>query len=286
MFTILTFTDIHIRFLKGDYGAPVVKELDHFQRAISGYRIALAQVDQCTDGDALLATATLMSGIALALHMPQDLEKSWPLSKSNDDHLWWLRLQNGISLVRAQTMNRLAEGPFRTLWEDDMDGEGTSEQYEHAHGPHSRQFATLIAELQDLCDIGSLDVDLNPYAAPLEKLTYVLNLVSSNKLLINHMQFLTQLDAAFTDLLQAKDHRALLLLCIWQGKVATLSCWWSQMRSRLEHRSIATYLERHAELKLKAVLRRAFKGLCMSFRANRARNCSDMPDMKEFCHTM
>lgn len=281
MYTLLTFTSLHIRFLKADYAPPSLKELRRFQHAISGYRNSLAESEQHRNADSLLATSTIMGGIALALVAPCEPHAAWPLAESPDDELWWLRMLGGIGLVRSQTIDHLTPGPFRTLW--------------HDNGPEGRpiQLTTsashdsFIATLEDIyTSPTAVDSGVNPYLKPLKVLDNVLQMSSTSELLIDHMQFLTQLDPTFISLLQAKDHLALLLLCLWYGKVATLSCWWSQIRSRQEHRSIAIYLESHADSRIKDILKQGFQGLCASSRAEQARRCLSVPDVKEFCHTM
>jgi hypothetical protein len=46
--------------------------------------------------------------------------------------------------------------------------------------------------------------------------------------------------------LEAKDHRALLLLAYWFAKVCNTSVWWLDRRATLECQAICLYLERYS----------------------------------------
>lgn len=286
MHTVLAFTELHIRFLKTSSAPSNLDQLFHWQHAISSYRVSLSQLPTCQNTDPTLATATLVNGIAFASNIPGIPQESWPCRERMEDDLWWLKLQNGIGIVLMEPTNNLSRGPFRLLFEQKEPGCNQSESHVGDIGEKC-EYNSLLTNLYDICGASKLPVSSgNPYLPLLDILAFLLRTPATTKSLLEHLRFVGDMSSTFIALLQSKDHRALLLLLLWYGKLSTIPCWWTETRARLEHQSIAIYLNRYAPYKVRKLMDMASKLLCTSPKAKQQRSFTANQELKSFCQAM
>lgn len=251
MHAILSFGAIHVRALTWSTSPSSKSEVFHWNQTLGLFSKKLAQPARPDDANALLATATLINGIAFAMTDERDARTSWPwTTDAQDDELRWLRLQRGIQLVFLETKDLGEKGAFRSLFggeeylEDQYRANGTVPDFSSTSAP------AILRNFAALCQVKTdSDPSTNAYFTPLSLLASDVQRQSpenggnANEI-FSYLGFIGFASNAYIALLKAKDHRAMLLLCCWYRVVGKLDCWWVARRARLEWRIIAEYLDK------------------------------------------
>ena len=211
--------------------------LYHWASCISSYNEYLAPKIAAKDASAMLITSTLISGIAFA--MVDDT--TWP-SDTNPGELQWLRLQQGISLVFMSIDPFDLRGDIQVLFT------GVEEIDEAAATKRdpSLAFPELFAITSDPKE--------NPYTDALHSLAAFAYVPVLPSTIFAHLGFIASLSKPFTSLLEAKDHRALLILAYWYARMCAIDYWWILRRAKSECRAICQYLEKYAIFEIQQLL--------------------------------
>lgn len=107
----------------------------------------------------------------------------------------------------------------------------------------------------DLCELTPTSThETNPYHAVVRTISYWIPDGSVNFESAAYFSFVGCLTQEFADLLQAKDHRALLILAHWFSLLLISDFWWCRTRAYVECKSICMYLERYATAEIKQML--------------------------------
>ena len=246
MHAVLGLSAVHSRLLLSPASPPSQSELFHWQKTLSTFGRILSQPLEPDHANAILATATLVNGIAFAMIETNDPQRSWPLADRNDDDLQWLSLQGGIPLVFRSTHAMGQDSAFRKLFDDEQDTAMDDIEF--------RSASLLVARLADLCEVTSNSIP-SPYIKPLSLLAPLLNApCTSADGVFRYLTFIASASNDYIALLRAKDHRALLLLCCWYTTICRAPCWWAVARSSVECRAIVAYLDKYASQEIKDLL--------------------------------
>lgn len=275
MHALLAVTELHMCYLRPAHSWSYQSlEMMHWHKTISSYALRLSEPVTARDADSMLATATLINGLAFA--MLDDVEepsKAWPLQDqtTNGDELWWLKLQNGIGLVFGQIMSLTSYdgtcAAFQSLFAE-FPKDSFQDEQPQPTSDKMQNIDSLIEDLYELCgatsDGSSKMKPTTSYDSALEMLYTALRLPPTMANIFEVLGFVGNVSPEFVALLELKDHGALLLLCLWYGKLARVTCWWTMRRSQLEHQSIAIYLQRYGDQRILDVLGLARTGLCQA----------------------
>ena len=261
MHAILSFGAIHVRALTSSTSPASKSEVFHWNQTLGSFSKKLAQPAQPDDANALLATATLINGIAFAMIDEGDARTSWPwTTDAQDDELRWLQLQRGIQLVFLETKDLGRKGAFRGLFGGEEYLENQYQANETVPDFSSTSAPPVLRSLAALCQVKpDSNPSTNAYFTPLSLLASDIqrkspeNSDDANEI-FSYLSFIGFASNAYIALLKARDHRAMLLLCCWYRVVGKLDCWWVARRARLEWRSIAEYLEKFGRVDVKRCL--------------------------------
>ncbi|KFA73874.1 hypothetical protein S40288_00922, partial [Stachybotrys chartarum IBT 40288] len=188
--------------------------------------------------DSLWVAATLVGTASLGYLDTSDATKVWPLKDQDATDLNWLKLNEGkravMEIVHARsdtfsTMRGLIKGPLPR-------GNDPIEPKLLPKGMYG---------LLDLDDPSSPTT--NPYFSSASILAQILPLEPHDNNVLSFLAFIRQEDPSLRNLLQVKDHRAMLLLAHYFAKVANHSLWWFGRRATVEGIAICLYLEHNCE---------------------------------------
>ena len=268
MHAILAVTELHMRVLGSSPGKRTNRELVHWNKTITAYSARLSLPIESSDANSMLATATLINGLAFAMVDSDDPEQSWPCVERsvNANDLWWAKLQAGMFIVFARIGGLPIDGPFRALFENFP----KNDPVEQSLSPtEAATIDDLMLDLYSLCDADrhSESPTTNTYLRALTLLDVSLRLPTETLTMENcHpiLSFVGMMSPTYMQSLQDKDHRALLIFCIWYGKAQLIPCWWTAGRAKLEHQAIAIYLKRKANATILQLLHKTQDGCCLS----------------------
>ena len=242
MYTVLTMTMVHQRWLQKEQARPSVKELMHYQEACSSFSKALSTRTTATpeDSDAVFLTSTMLAGILFISVDTNAPEKSWPLTSREDDLLWlegrrgvvailnsYPFPQDGVVLKMARQINFPIED--HVLYKEGIHG--------------------IPASYVRMCKLDEHSNCRNsPYMTAIRLLLPMVLVQPSRETAIHFIIFLTYMDKAFVELLKQKDVAALIILLHWYTMVSQIDEWWPFRRSSIERVSICMYLDRELGL--------------------------------------
>ena len=216
----------------------------HWNRCLSGFASRLSKGVTSSDADAMLATATLINGVAFALVDPQPQSHMWPLSSRSSD-LSWLYVQRGIGTVYEALPLLKDDSALRRLFNDAFEADDVQK-------PAGANEGFAFQRLVDLCIM--TESEQNPYHDTLQVLAPLLQLECSPDTILIHFGFIGSMSNEFIGLLRSRDHRALLIMSYWYANICSFDCWWVSRRPRLECTAICKYLDEHADQSIKDLL--------------------------------
>ena len=187
----------------------------HWRRYLSGFATHLSKGVNSNDADAMLATATLINGVAFALVDPHPRPQVLSLTSRSCD-LSWLYVQKGISTVYQALPFIRCESALKRFF-DDM-GEDDDIQK-----PTSSDNVSQFQRLADLCV--TTDLEKNLYHDTLQILATLLQLECFPDTILMHLGFIGSMSNDFIDLLRIRDHRALLIMSYWYANICSFDCW-------------------------------------------------------------
>ena len=235
MDAILAMASLHRHRLVSSSGAPPRQVTAHWQRCLSDFASRLTKGFDGDDADAMLATATLINGVAFALVDHQVPSKVWPLA-SNSSDLEWLYRQKGITIVYAACPFVRPNSALKQLFDvdpfDDLQDIAVADEN------------ILRDRLASACVTG--DSEQNVYDNALQVLGPLLRLPCTSETILMHLGFIGLMNSEFIALLREKNHIALLILSYWYAGICSFDCWWVTLRPALECVAICKYLDQHA----------------------------------------
>ena len=253
MYAMLALSTVQVRLSKVPILPPSEQELSYWHRALKAFTKRLSQPIDRDHADAMLATATLINGIAFAMVGGADAEHCWPFA---DSDLQWLRLQRGIGIVMQNTQLVAESTIFRRLFDDAEQEQGNHSEYTSPiSAPSADETVSdsadcppLAIQLRTLCRVDQhTKPHENPYLIPLSILTpFLSHPCDSAEEVLFHLGFLGSVTEEYISLLLLKDHRALLLQACFYATICKAPCWWTAARSRTECQAIVMYLEKYA----------------------------------------
>ena len=239
MHAVLTMAAMHLRFLEPVSRKVSQLEIYHWQQTLRRFGERVASPISKNDADAMLATATLVNGIAFAMVEATDPNQCWPFSSETND-LQWLSLQGGIELIFQATYPLHEKSVLKALFGDLDDIQPASN--------NSPGWEGLPPPFLQLCQITALSTaENNPYYGSLQVLAPLLKLECTAETVLIHLGFIGSVRTEYVSLLRAKDHRSLLILSYWYATICSFECWWTAPRSRMECTAICMYLETYAD---------------------------------------
>jgi hypothetical protein len=192
MHAILAFSAMHIRSLKAPSQRPSPLGIYHWQQTLARFGQKVAPHIGKEDADSMLATATLVNGIAFAMVDGDDPCKSWPFSSKLND-LQWLSLQGGIELIFHATQPLPGESVLKDLFIEQIDDDKSNK---------SLSLGRLPPRLIQLCQITAQSTpEDNPYYDPLQLLAPLLQLECTNETLLTHLGFIGSTRPEYTSIL-------------------------------------------------------------------------------------
>ncbi|KAK7724675.1 hypothetical protein SLS63_008512 [Diaporthe eres] len=169
-----------------------------------------------SEKDAIWAAATLLGSSTLAGVDALSPEQAWPLRKSSESDLHWLRMYDGK----------------REIW--------------RIADPTQPGLKRLPLELCRLLGLrGHFNLLPNPYRSSANILNNLMALKSSETSTLAFISFITLMQADFKQLVVDKDPYALILLAYWFAEFSQHHAWFVWRRSVLECQAICLYLARH-----------------------------------------
>ena len=242
---ILAMALLHRHILISPRAAPDRKLIYHWRRCLSGFASHLSKGVNSNDADAMLATATLINGVAFALVDPHPRSQVWPLTSRSCD-LSWLYVQKGISTVYQALPFIRDDSALKRLFDDMSEDDDIQKPTSSDNVSHQFQ------RLADLCV--TTDPEKNSYHDTLQILAPLLQLECSPDTILMHLGFIGSMSNDFIDLLRIRDHRALLIMSYWYANICSFDCWWVSLRPRLECVAICKYLDENANQSIRDML--------------------------------
>jgi hypothetical protein len=213
--------------------------LNHWSRATTLFNRVLSGPIPPEARDALWATAALIGANVFASVEPTKAEDAWPLKPSDPHDLNWLKLSDGKKVIWEianplrpdSVFSKVAKIHNFTLmppWVKD------------------NNFSNICAEVLALFDITPFSTATNnPYHMPLLFLSHLQPIMPTRDNTHSFLLFMGYMPSEYCKLLEAKDPRAMLLLCWWFQRVAHSEVWWLQSRGRIEGEGIKIWLRKY-----------------------------------------
>ncbi|MCJ1370773.1 hypothetical protein MMC20_001986 [Loxospora ochrophaea] len=240
MHVVMTITAKHDRYLSASPNSKeTAVEAYHMYQAASGLNQVLSAPVQPSDRDAIWATAVMLGVLELASADASSPEESWPLKPSSPSDLQWLRVSDGKKVVWKIANPFRPDSIFHNLSDD------WEEHFKAVAPAITPSIERLLSQFADLCHLDGLSTAANsPYYSPVHNLANLLPIDCNPTTILSFMCFLSDIDNAFTGLLERKDPRALLLLAYWYAKVCDYH-WYIARRATIECKAICIYLEKY-----------------------------------------
>lgn len=232
----IAITLLHDRALGGSALYPTTNESYHLSCAAAMFNAKLSATITNNDKDALWATAVYMCATSVFNIPSSDIEENWPLRTRPDD-LKWLNLQAGLRVVWSLADLHRPGGVFSTI----VDHSDENCVFPRVPEPG---VAGLPPALIELCGLTGLSNGTNnPYHTAIRHLSWLFPIKASPANLLTFMIFAGGMTAAYRNLLQQRDPRALLLFGVWYSRLFNTT-WWMVPRARIECQAIHRYLVR------------------------------------------
>lgn len=207
----------------------------HWQQAIQRYQQELKKPIGEHNMDGLMSTCMMM-GVLSFSETEYKVEDSWVFS-SNPNDLNWLLVQGGLRYLLMYTAPHLCKSIWLEVFQESHDPDGMFDD----HRPGREDLHPALA---DVCEIDETTTEKsNPYHWILRMLSPMLRLASIKTNFPKLCTFMGRLEPEFTNLLLAKDPRAMLLLCYWLAKMSENQDWWVYQRVHVECTAICIYLD-------------------------------------------
>lgn len=214
-------------------------ELDHFTRGTALFNMKLSGSLTPSEKDAIWAAATLLGSSTLAGVDALSPEQAWPLRKSSESDLHWLRMYDGKREIwriadptRPNCCLRLLSQEVDTVCQRMLMTE-----------PGLKRLPLELCRLLGLH--GHFNLLPNPYRSSANILNNLMALKSSETSTLAFISFITLMQADFKQLVVDKDPYALILLAYWFAEFSQHHAWFVWRRSVLECQAICLYLARH-----------------------------------------
>lgn len=212
-------------------------EAYHHLQSILLFNQKLSRPIEASDKDPIWATAALVGMLTLASFDPSSPEEAWPLRPSNPSNLEWFRIGDRKKVIWDLTDPLRSGGIFSTM----------AHEYaqRHIELPTAGD-SGLPSSLAQVCNISSLsNKENNPYFVAAHLLVQMQRLSDTNARFsgIQMVNFMSQSEPGYRNLLWEKDPVALLLLALWYDRAGRV-LWWVERRAHMETRAIRLYLER------------------------------------------
>ena len=228
---------MHDRHLSSDpLVMPSVEEAFHWSQAGALFKNELLKPLDAWNPVALWASAVLLGIMTICQVDASSPEEVWPLKTSSPDELTWFRMNESKFRFR-RVIDYISNDPIY-----------------HSLSPDRFFFTTPITSIEleslppDFVDLYDLHptstAETNPYHAAAFALAHALNLPAGQLTVVSFLAFGTFMQPDFTQLLEEKDPRAILLMAMWYAKVRASAIWWMSRRAKLEGQAICLYLER------------------------------------------
>ena len=239
MHAVLLVTLMHDRYLSAARRSNLsMAEAFHWHEGVALFNRKLSGPIQPSERDALWAAAAILGTITFFHIEAKTPEEAWPLKLASSLDLNWLKMSDGKKEIWKITQPLRSDCVFQALAVEHMGFFTTS-----CTAPGLQ---TLPLELLMLCGLdGMATTDNNPYHAAASTLAQSWNLDCMQTVFLYFFCFISSTSAEYRELLEQKDHRALLLLAYWYAKVCQTQHWWTWPRAALECQAICIYLERH-----------------------------------------
>jgi hypothetical protein len=212
--------------------------LQHWNTATSLFNDVLSNPIRPAARDAIWATGALIGATVFAYVESTDPFAAWPLKPSDPNDLDWLKLGEGKKAIWKIADPLRPESVFHNI----------SKEHSFADIPEwikANDLRRLPEEVLTVFDItpGSTVLN-NVYHLPVLILAQLHDLTPTHDNVINFLYFIGYMTAKFRDLLEAKDHRALLLLGWYFKKLENGELWWMIKRSKVEGEALRIWLDR------------------------------------------
>lgn len=241
MHAALLVTRMHDRYLSAAQASSLyVTEASHWHKSVASFKRKLFEPIQPSERDALWVTSAILATVSFFHIEAKTPEEAWPLKQPSSMDLNWLKLSDGKRAVWSITQPLRSDCTLRALA---LEHSAVSKIARTAPGLES-----LPSELLILCGLDSmLATNSNPYFAAASTLAQAWNTDCIQTIFLNFFCFITTTSPEYRDLLENKDHRALLLLAYWYAKVCQTHHWWALPRAALECQAICIYLSRYCQ---------------------------------------
>jgi hypothetical protein len=212
--------------------------LQHWSTATKLFNTVLSNPIRPAARDAIWATGALIGATVFAYVESSDPFAAWPLKPSDPNDLDWLKLSEGKKAIWKVADPLRPDSIFHNI----------SKEHSFVDVPEwikANDLSSLPKDVLAIFDItpGSTVVN-NVYHLPVLILARLHNMTPTHENMLNFLYFMGYMTARFRDLLEAKDHRALLLLGWWFKKLQDGELWWLTKRSRIEGEALRIWLER------------------------------------------
>jgi hypothetical protein len=212
--------------------------LQHWSTATSLFNDVLSNPIRPAARDAIWATGALIGATVFAYVESTDPFAAWPLKPSDPNDLDWLKLGEGKKAIWKIADPLRPDSIFHNI----------SKEHSFSDIPEwitANDLGRLPEEVLAVFDItpGSTVLN-NVYHLPVLILSQLHDLTPTHDNVMKFLYFIGYMTAKFRDLLEAKDHRALLLLGWYFKKLQNGELWWMMKRSKVEGEALRIWLDR------------------------------------------
>lgn len=212
-------------------------ELAHFNRGTAMFNSKLSGPLTPSEKDAIWGAATLLGSSTLAHIDAVTPTQAWPLRKSSEIDLDWLRMYVGKREIWRISDPTRPNCCLRLMGQE-------VEIFLQKMSVTEPELKQLPGQLSQLLGLhGHADIS-NPFRNAANILNNLMAMESSRTSILAFLSFIILMEADFMQLVVDKDPCALILMAHWFAEFSQYPAWYVWRRSILECQAICLYLDR------------------------------------------
>ncbi|PVH75922.1 hypothetical protein DL98DRAFT_497801 [Cadophora sp. DSE1049] len=233
---ILTFSASHLNFLYPQKRKYEIAASSYYDLSLKSYSAQIRAGLDASNADSLIGCGYLHTMLAFRNVQSDDLADAGDLG--------WLRIMQGVRILWGthDFFPQLKDSPWRSVCAEAR----VTEEFRRNH----IETANAGSEAEDIFRAlhRFLEVDLNSsgqgnvYQEPLSRLCVLLESAIRHHKIGMFMVFIDLLPAAFLQLLDQKDTKAMMIICYWCALFSYNEKWWITRSAQLECAKLCAYL--------------------------------------------
>lgn len=254
---ILAFSATHLNYLCPHEKKYTIAAASHLERSLNLFTSQLEIRIDDSNRDTIYACSYLHSMLAFRNVYLTSMEHSYIPDSTGALALGWLGAMQGPRVLRQHSFHHAA-----SIWAPVcLEGQSLDPYMcSHSHAQDMNlAIGRISTELHRLCgvdlDLGSYDpIPNNPFQEPLRLLCQLLHCDIGHNVIGMFMMFIGKLPAAFGQLLNNDDPRAMLIMAYWCWLILQIDQWWLRASAEVEYARFCAMINKLGDERVRRLL--------------------------------